>query len=172
MFIILMGVAGSGKTTIGKAVATRLGWRFYDGDDFHPPANVAKMAAGIPLTDDDRAEWLAALAELIRNGLQKGGSGVLACSALKEKYRAMLQVNPEQVKLVYLKGSYEVILARLQNREAHFMKPAMLASQFETLEEPPDALVEDITLSPDTIVEDILMKLTCKSNLMISHGSE
>jgi gluconokinase len=158
MFVIMMGVAGSGKTTIGKAVAERLGWRFYDGDDFHPPANVAKMAAGIPLTDEDRAGWLDALAALIRSGLEKGESGVVACSALKEKYRAVLRVEPQQVKFVYLKGSYEVILARMQSRQ-HFMKPVMLQSQFATLEEPEDAIVEDITLAPDAIIQNIVERL-------------
>lgn len=162
MFVIVMGVAGSGKTTIGKAVAERLGCRFYDGDDFHPAANVAKMAAGIPLNDDDRAGWLDALSALIRSGLQKGESGVIACSALKEKYRAILQVDPGQVKFVYLKGSYEVILARMQSRAGHYMKPAMLQSQFETLEEPQEVLVEDITQAPEAIVVDIMAHLMDK----------
>ncbi len=158
MFIIMMGVSGSGKTTIGKAVAGQLGCRFYDGDDFHPSPNVAKMAAGIPLTDKDRAGWVAALASLIQRGLENGESGVIACSALKEKYRQALRVDAGQVKFVYLKGSYEVILARMQNRQ-HYMKPGMLQSQFETLEEPQDVLTIDITLTPDVIVRNIMEHL-------------
>ncbi len=98
MFVILMGVSGSGKTTIGRLLAQRLNWPFYEGDDYHPPTNVAKMAAGIPLDDEDRASWLAALADIIRNGLQRGEDGVLACSALKEKYRGVLRVDPARVK--------------------------------------------------------------------------
>ena len=159
MFIVVMGVSGSGKTTIGKAVAARLGCRFYDGDDFHPAANVAKMAAGIPLSDDDRAGWLDALAALVRGGLEKRESGVIACSALREKYRTLLRIDPRNVRFVYLKGSYEVILARMQKREAHYMKPAMLKSQFETLEEPQGVLVEDITRPADVIIDDIMEKL-------------
>jgi gluconokinase len=158
MFIIIMGVSGSGKTTIGQELAGRMGCRFYDGDDFHPPENVAKMAAGAPLNDEDRAGWLAALASFIRKGIDKAECGVIACSALKEKYRDVLRVDAEQVRFVYLRGSYEVILARLQNRAGHYMKPGMLASQFEALEEPQDVLIEDIKLAPDVIVRDILGK--------------
>jgi 6-phosphogluconate dehydrogenase len=159
MFVIMMGVSGSGKTTIGQAVAGRLGCPFYDGDNFHPAANVAKMAAGIPLTDEDRAGWLDALANLIRRGLERGEQGVIACSALKERYRDILRIDPNLVKFVYLKGSYEVILARMETREAHYMKPAMLQSQFKTLEEPEGVLVEDITQLPDVIVQNIMEHL-------------
>ncbi|MFZ1793461.1 MAG: gluconokinase [Anaerolineae bacterium] len=159
MFVILMGVSGSGKTTIGKKLAAGMACRFYDGDDFHPPENVAKMAAGAPLNDNDRAGWLAALAGLIRAGIEKDECGVIACSALKEKYRAALRVDAERVRFVYLRGSYDVILGRMQSRKEHYMKPGMLASQFEALEEPQDALVEDITLAPDVIVRDIMDKL-------------
>lgn len=154
MFVILMGVAGSGKTTVGILLAKRLQCPFYDGDDFHPPANVAKMAAGTPLTDDDRAGWLAALAEVIRDGLGRGESGVVACSALKESYREVLRVDEAKVKFIYLKGSYEVILQRMQSRK-HFMKPAMLQSQFASLEEPADVPWIDVTLDPDEIVRRI-----------------
>ena len=156
MFVIIMGVSGSGKTTLGKAITGQLGCPFYDGDDFHPPANLAKMAAGIPLTDKDRASWLAALAARIQGGLGQGESGVIACSALKEKYRQALLVDAGQVKFVYLKGSYEVILARMQGRPAHYMKPAMLKSQFETLEEPKEVLTVDITLTPEVLVRTIM----------------
>jgi gluconokinase len=154
MFVILMGVAGSGKTTVGILLAKRLQCPFYDGDDFHPPANVTKMAAGTPLTDDDRAGWLAALAEVIRDGLGRGESGVVACSALKESYREVLRVDEAKVKFIYLKGSYEVILQRMQSRK-HFMKPAMLQSQFASLEEPADVPWIDVTLDPDEIVRRI-----------------
>ena len=158
MFVVLMRVAGSGKTTIGKLLAARLAWPFYDGDDFHPPANVAKMAAGTPLTDDDRAGWLAALAEVIRTGLGRGESGVVACSALKESYRNLLRVDAAKVQFIYLKGSYEVILERMQSRN-HFMKPAMLQSQFAALEEPAGVPWIDVTLDPDEIVRRIVEQI-------------
>ena len=117
MFIILMGISGSGKTTIGRMLAQRLGWPFYDGDDYHPPANVAKMAAGVPLDDEDRAGWLAALAALIEEGLAAGEHGVIACSALKETYRDVLRRSDrERVKFVYLRGSYEVLFERMKGR--------------------------------------------------------
>jgi gluconokinase len=159
MFVIIMGVSGSGKTTIGKGVADALGCRFYDGDDYHPPSNVAKMASGMPLNDDDRSSWLDALAGLVRDGLGRGENGVIACSALKEKYRQVLRVDGKRVAFVYLKGSYKTILARMEKRHAHYMKPAMLESQFEALEEPEGALVEDITLTPAVIIRDIVQHL-------------
>ncbi len=156
MFIIIMGVAGSGKTTIGKALAKKLSCPFYDGDQFHSPANIAKMAAGMPLNDDDRAEWLNTLANIIRANLAGSMGGVLACSALKESYRDLLRVDETQVKFVYLKGDYSTILARLQRRHNHYMKPSMLDSQFRTLEEPTQALAVDISLTPDEIMREIL----------------
>jgi len=159
LFIIVMGVAGSGKSTIGRMLAAQLGCAFYDGDDFHPPANVAKMSAGIPLNDDDRAGWLAALANVARTGLARGESGVIACSALKQKYRDVLQVDPKRVKFIFLKGSYDFILERMHQRKDHFMKPEMLKSQFATLEEPRDAIIVDIALSPDEIVRRVLAEL-------------
>jgi len=159
MFVVVMGVSGSGKTTVGRLLAERMGCAFYDGDDYHPPANREKMAAGIPLTDADRTGWLAALAELIRAALNKDSSGVLACSALKEKYRAVLRLDPERVRFVFLRGSYDLILVRMQARGDHYMKPGMLQSQFEALEEPAGTLVEDIRQPPEAIVEDILVHL-------------
>jgi gluconokinase len=159
MYLIVMGVAGSGKTTIGKGLAERLGCRFYDGDDFHPPANVAKMAAGIPLTNKDRAAWLGALAALIQRDVRRGECGVLACSALKERYRKVLRVDASKVKFVYLKGSYDLILSRMQNRTNHYMKPTMLQSQFEALEEPSDALIVDIAKTPGEICDEILSRI-------------
>ena len=160
MFIIVMGVSGCGKTTVGKLLAEKIGCDFYDGDDFHPPENLAKMAAGIPLSDADRLDWLKRLAAIIKTADQQGKNGVMACSALKEKYRKMLRVEKADVKFVYLQGSYDLIYARMQTREDHYMKPAMLKSQFEALEEPKDALVEDILQAPEVIVNDIIESLT------------
>ncbi len=160
MFLIVMGVSGSGKSTVGALLAQRLGCPFYDGDDWHPPENVAKMAAGLPLEDDDRRAWLAALAELIRHGLASGASGVVACSALKETYRAALRVDPAQVQFVYLRGDYATIQARMAGRKGHFMQPAMLQSQFDALEEPLDAWIVDVRLTPERIVDQILAQQT------------
>jgi len=151
MFVIMMGVSGSGKSLIGKTIANRLNCPFYEGDDYHPKTNVEKMANGIPLNDEDRAGWLAMLADIIHAGLIKGQSGVIACSALKEKYRQVLRVNSEKVKFVYLKGSYKLILARMKNRKGHYMKPGMLNSQFDILEEPTNALIVDISQTPGKI---------------------
>lgn len=159
MFAIVMGVSGSGKTTIGKMLAKRLGYPFYDADDFHPPANLAKMAAGIPLTDVDRASWLAALAGVIRGGLSRGESGVIACSALRKKYRDALRVDARQVKFIYLKGDFDLIWARIKSREGHFMKASMLQGQFNDLEEPANALTVDISREPDEIVDTIMEQI-------------
>lgn len=156
MFIILMGVSGSGKTTLGKRLAARLGWPFYDGDDYHPPENVAKMAAGIPLTDEDRVSWLETLAELISQSLARGENGVLACSALKGKYREILRGGSENVEFVFLRGSYDLVLERLKGRTGHFMKADLLSSQFAALEEPADALRLEINRSEDELVNEII----------------
>ena len=155
-FFIVMGVSGCGKSSVGKALAEHLGWDFYDADDFHPPANVVKMANGIPLDDSDRAPWLATLNELISSSLKADQPGVLACSALKERYRQQLMNGNEGVQIVYLKGSYELIWSRMEKRTDHYMKPHMLKSQFETLEEPVNALTIDISMSLDDIVQEIL----------------
>lgn len=154
MVILLMGVTGSGKTTIGKALAESLKWRFVDADDFHSPANVAKMRAGIPLDDADRAPWLASLHDAIAGWLQASTNVVLACSALKQAYRAQLLVNPE-VRLVYLHGSRELISRRLSERHGHYMNPDLLDSQFATLEEPHDALVVEVDGPVAQTVDDI-----------------
>ena len=151
-----MGVSGSGKTTIGKALASKLSWDFYDADDFHPPENITKMENGIPLTDSDRAPWLAALHDLIESSLERNRAGILACSALKERYRQRLLDGNEYVQLVYLKGSYELIWSRMSARKDHYMKPEMLKSQFEALEEPVDALIVDVSPSVNEIVQEIL----------------
>jgi len=158
-FLIVMGVSGSGKTSVGKSLAKHLGWDFYDADDFHPPENVAKMAKTIPLTDSDRAPWLAALHELISSSLARNLPGVLACSALKERYRQKLLEGNDGVRLIYLKGSYDLIWSRMSARKDHYMKPHMLQSQFETLEEPVNALIVDVTPSVDEILKVILQNM-------------
>ena len=155
-FFIVMGVSGSGKTSVGKLLAVHLGWDFYDADDFHPPENVAKMARGIPLNDLDRAPWLASLHDLISCNLRKNQPCVLACSALKERYRQQLLDGNKDVQIVYLKGSYDLIWSRMSTRSNHYMKPRMLRSQFQALEEPNNALVIDITAPVEAIVRDIL----------------
>jgi gluconokinase len=159
MIVIVMGVAGSGKTTVGKGLADDLGWAFYDADDFHPPENVAKMAQGIALTDADRMPWLEALAALSRDVLAAGQSAVIACSALKRAYREVLRVDAIQVRFVYLKGDYALFLNRLRQREDHFMKPDMLRSQFDTLEAPRDALTVDADQTPEVITQNIKQQL-------------
>jgi gluconokinase len=154
MVVVLMGVAGSGKTTIGRGLSKELGWKFYDADDFHPRPNVEKMSRGVPLDDTDRIPWLEALRELVRACLERGESAVLACSALKENYREYLLID-EGVKLVYLKGDYDLIQDRLRTRRGHFMKPEMLDSQFATLEEPEQGIHVDISSPPEEIIKAI-----------------
>jgi gluconokinase len=158
MVVILMGVSGSGKTTVGRLLAERTGATFYDADDFHPPANVEKMRGGVPLTDEDRRPWLDALRSLVASCLERGERAVLACSALKGKYRERLRVD-ERVQFVYLKGDYELIEQRLKNRGGHFMKREMLKSQFDTLEEPRHAIRVEAAARPDEIVEAIKSRL-------------
>jgi len=155
---IVMGVAGSGKTTVGKALAEKLGWDFFDADDFHPAENIAKMAAGIPLNDSDRTPWLAALSDLLFSALKAGRYPVLACSALKESYREQLLNGKDGVEVIYLKGDYELLLKRLSGRQGHFMKPEMLKSQFTTLEEPENALILDISMPLDKMLDFVLEK--------------
>jgi gluconokinase len=142
MIIVLMGVTGAGKTTVGGALAGQLHWRFADADDYHSAANIAKMQAGIPLCDEDRAPWLQSLRELIRAWLAAGENAILACSALKAAYRDILLVSPE-VKLVYLRAGPALIEARVAARTGSYMNPELVPSQFETLEEPKDAVVID-----------------------------
>jgi gluconokinase len=154
MIIVLMGVTGSGKTTVGKLLAAELGWNYYDADDFHSPANIEKMKRGVPLDDADRKPWLETLRDLIRSLLRRGENGVLACSALKESYRDYLLID-EQVRLIYLRGSYELIKKRLSERRGHYMNPQLLDSQFETLEEPEGHLTIDASLPADEIVKSI-----------------
>jgi len=155
-FYIIMGVSGCGKSAVGKALAQKLGWDFFDADDFHPPSNIKKMANGIPLMDEDRLPWLNTLHNLISTALMKDQPGVLACSALKENYRQILLSGSEEVQVVYLKGSYDLIWSRMSARAGHYMRPAMLRSQFDILEEPGDALFIDIDRSINEIVDLIL----------------
>ena len=151
MIIIIMGVSGVGKTTVGRLLAKELGWNFYDADAFHSAANKDKMSRGVALTDEDRADWLMSLRQLLNRCIETSRSAVLACSALKQEYRNVLRVNDE-VHFVYLQGSYQQIQVRMKERKDHYMKPEMLASQFAILEEPNDALKADISKSPKEIV--------------------
>lgn len=157
--LILMGVAGSGKTAVGQILSERLNLPFFDGDDYHPASNVAKMAAGIPLDDQDRIPWLKNLHEIILEHLQAGKSVILACSALKQSYRDLLGENIPGVTFIYLKGDYNLIFQRMKERHDHYMKPGMLQSQFDTLEEPVEAVTIDIDQNLDTIIEEILSLL-------------
>ena len=158
-FFIIMGVSGSGKTEVGKSLAKYLKWDFYDADDFHSPENVAKMASGIALDDSDRTPWLDSLHDLISSSLKENRSGVLACSALKERYRQQLIKDNDGVRIVYLKGSYELIWSRMIARKDHYMQSHMLHSQFEILEEPTNALTVDITPAIDEILKVILQNM-------------
>jgi gluconokinase len=158
MIIAVMGVTGSGKTTIGNLLAARLAWQFADADDFHSPANKEKMHKGIPLTDADRLPWLAAIHEQIAKWVTAKENVVLACSALKQSYRQLLWNGPE-LKFVYLKGSYELIAERLRARKGHFADEHILAGQFRDLEEPNDAVTVDIGASPEQIVDEICRRL-------------
>lgn len=156
MIVVLMGVSGSGKSTVGKKLAAALGWSFVEGDDFHPPANVAKLRAGEPLTDADRAPWLAALRGRMDDALARGEDVVLACSALKHAYQDYLERHdPAHIHFVYLHGSEELIRGRLAARKGHFMNPGLLHSQFETLEPPADAVRVEVSDPPDAVVARI-----------------
>ena len=160
--IVLMGVAGSGKTTIGEKLAERLGWPYEDADKYHPKANVEKMSAGHPLTDEDRWPWLQAIADEIDRVCKQQGQLVIGCSALKRAYRDVLVHGRDDVRIVYLDGTRELIARRLKARKGHFMPPALLDSQFSTLQ-PPGPDEHPVTVSIDapveTIVDDIMHKL-------------
>ena len=161
MVIIICGVSGVGKTTIGQLLAQELEWKFYDADDFHSPANIAKMKNGVPLTDEDRQPWLGTLRELIEQCLVAGKNAVLACSALKKAYRDYLRVN-DGVKFVFLRGNRSKICEQLQHRPQHFMNPVLLDSQFEDLEEPQPSehvLLLELGPGPGDLVELIKTKL-------------
>ena len=154
--LIFMGVAGSGKTTVAKLFAEKTGAVFYEGDDFHPPENVAKMRAGIPLTDADREKWLQALREIIVRALAKNEFSALTCSALKAKYRGQLAEGDPRVRFVHLAGSPDLIEQRMKARSGHFMPTTLLKSQFAILEAPPDALVFDCAQPPEKIVGELI----------------
>jgi gluconokinase len=154
MIIVLMGVCGCGKTTVGRALAKALGWPFYDADAFHPPANVAKMASGTPLTDEDRWPWLDSIVREMRRVQADGGNAVLACSALKQSYRDRLATAGD-VRFVHLAGDYQTIATRLTGRRHEYMPASLLASQFATLELPQDALTVDVHYSVDEQVRQI-----------------
>jgi gluconokinase len=158
LIVVIMGVTGSGKTTVGSLLAAELGWEFADADGFHPPANVVKMAHGVGLTDADREPWLAALHAAMSGWRASDQDVVLACSALKRSYRERLGVGGV-VRLVFLKGSYDLVASRLRARLGHFASEAILADQYATLEEPQDAVTVDVKASPGEIVLEIKERL-------------
>ena len=167
MIVIIFGVSGAGKTTIGKLLAQQLDWRFLEADDFHPAANINKMRSGHPLTDEDRWPWLAQLRQQIERSLAAGENAVLACSALKRAYRDVLRVSDE-IKFVFLRGDYALIEKQLRNRRRHFMNPDLLQSQFDDLEEPrsdEDVLSIALGQPPEELVEEIKTKLHLASNI-------
>jgi gluconokinase len=151
VIIIVMGVTGAGKTTIGTLLAQQLAWDFVDADSFHPPSNIEKMSRGIPLTDSDRLPWLQTIRDAIVRWISQERNVVLACSALKRSYRDLLLFSPE-IRLVYLKGSCDLIRSRLLFRHGHFATEQLLASQFADLEEPEAAIAADASRTPDEIV--------------------
>ncbi|MBO9596066.1 MAG: gluconokinase [Niabella sp.] len=153
--IIVMGVSGSGKTTVGKALAGELGWRFTDGDDLHPPANISKMHSGIPLTDADRWGWLQRINREMQTLNAAGISVVVACSALKERYRDVLRQNSVSVLFLYLKGNFDQVDTLLENRKGHFMPAGLLQSQFEALEEPTEAEADCATILITSLPEEL-----------------
>jgi gluconokinase len=167
VILIVFGVSGTGKTTIGKLLAEALGWRFCEADDFHPRANIEKMRSGHPLTDEDRWPWLERLREQITRSLAAKENAVLACSALKRAYRERLRVS-DDVKFVFLRGDYALIERQLRRRRGHFMNPALLQSQFADLEEPEpdeDVLTIDLGRSPQELVDEIKAKLKLRTTV-------
>jgi gluconokinase len=160
MIVVLMGVSGVGKTTVGERLAGELGWTFVEADEFHPPDNVEKMRGGTPLTDDDRRPWLRALRGRIGEACGRGENIVLACSALKADYREYLEKGcPTNVRYVYLRGSAELVRRRLEGRKGHFMNPVLLESQFETLEPPEGDIQVDAAPPPEEIAAEIRRRL-------------
>jgi gluconokinase len=153
-----MGPAGSGKTTVGELLASQIGWEFADADSFHSPANIEKMAHGVPLNDSDRIPWLNSIRKTMEQWSDQQRNVVLACSALKKSYRERLQIN-SGVKLVYLKGTYDLLRERLHSRKRHYATEQLLASQFADLEEPTDAVTVDVARTPEEIVAGIRRQL-------------
>jgi carbohydrate kinase (thermoresistant glucokinase family) len=171
--LVVMGVSGSGKTTIGERLAARLGWPYQEGDALHPPANVAKMHSGTPLDDADRLPWLQIIAARIDEWRAKASPGIVTCSALKRRYRDIIIGDRLEVRLVYLKGSKDEIGGRLTGRQGHFMPAALLKSQFDALEEPgPDEhpITVSVDGTPDQIVDDVLEKLRIAPGMQSSRG--
>lgn len=165
MVLVLMGPMGCGKTTIGKMLAEKLGWSFYDGDDFHPEKNVEKMRAGIALTDEDRKLWLERLHGNIQHWLRNKQNSILACSALKQSYRDILGIDQNTVRTVYLKGSYELLRKRIEDRHHPYMDKNLLRSQLDALEEPKDGLTVDISETPEIVVRTIINDLNLNEKL-------
>jgi gluconokinase len=159
VIVIVMGVSGVGKTTVGQALARELGWRFLDADDYHPPQNVAKMAAGQPLDDEDRKPWLEELNAQLQKLAARNESAILACSALKERYRRRLSDGIKRIEFVYLKGDFELIHSRLAQRRHRFMPESLLRSQFEALEPPQRAITLDAGADVDACVAAIAAQL-------------
>src|SRR6266702_1659251 len=168
--LIVMGVSGSGKSTIADGLAERLRWTSEDGDRFHPASNVAKMSAGHPLTDEDRWPWLQAIADEIDRVCKAGEHAVIACSALKRAYRDVLVHGRNDVRIIYLKGTQELIAGRLASRKGHFMPPGLLASQFKTLE-PPDVDEKPVTVSIDAPVETVVGDIMADLKLTPTDGA-
>jgi len=158
MVILLMGTTGAGKTTVGKLLTARLRWTFLDADDFHPPANIEKMKHGIPLSDADRFPWLQKIHTELARLSQNGTNIVLACSALKQSYRDFLSAGLD-MRIVYLRGTYEVMRRHIESRHGHFAGEAILAGQFADLQEPKNALILDVSHSPEQLVTEIIAKL-------------
>ena len=160
MVYVIMGVSGAGKSTIGELLADGLGCHFYDGDDFHPPANIQKMEQGIPLTDQDREPWLESLRGLIENYIAQGRQAVVACSCLRAHYRQQLGVGSAGVQFIFLQGEMDLIKSRMKRRKNHFMPSDLLKSQFAVLEPPEDAIVVNVDQTPEEIVSTLIDQLS------------
>ena len=160
MFYVVMGVSGSGKSTVGKLLSDRLNCQFYDADDFHTPDNITKMSLGKPLTDSDRLPWLLKLQDIVSYTIEQHKTAVMACSALKEEYRQIIAGKyPQKITWIYLRGDYNTIYQRIQLRQNHFLKESLLRSQFNTLEEPKNALILDVLLEPKIMIKQIIDRL-------------
>ncbi len=166
--IVLIGPMGCGKTTVGKELSETTGWEFIEGDDFHPEANVTKMAAGIPLTDEDRRPWLLALHDCLDKKLANGQTCILACSALKQAYRDLLGVDQKRIISIYLHGTHDIIKPRLGLRKHRYMNDSLLDSQIATLEQPTDGIQVDINNSPKQIVAEILRLIPSLPETMLN----